>query len=71
MHNPVLKHIAEILQEAGIKSLIEQQDICSIGANQRKQDLVTLKKGIPRGLYCAMDLVISHMMCTDGRMCKE
>ena len=70
-HNAVLKHIAEILQEAGIKSLIEQRDIRSIGANRRKPDLVTLNKGIPRGLYCAMDLVISHMMCADGRMCKD
>ena len=69
MHNAVLKHIAEILQEAGIKSLIEQLDISSIGANQLKQDLVTLNKGIPRGLYCAMDLVISHMMSADGLMC--
>ena len=27
-HNAVLKHITEILQEAGIKSLIEQRDWC-------------------------------------------
>ena len=71
MHNAVLKHVAEILQEAGIKSLIKQRDISSIGANRLKPDLVTLNKGIPRGLYCAMDLVISHMMCADGRMCKD
>ena len=54
-----------------IKSLIEQLDIRSIGANWQKPDLVTLVKGIPRGLCCAMDLVISHMMCADGRMCKD
>ena len=36
-HNAMLKHIAEILQEAGIKSLIGQQDIRSIGANLRKR----------------------------------
>ena len=53
----------EILQEPGIKSLIEQRDICSIGENRRKPDLVTLNKGIPRGSYCAMDLVIS---CREG-----
>ena len=70
-HNAVLKHMAEILQEAGIKSLIEQWDICSIGAKQWKQDLVTLNKGIPRGLYCAMDLVILHMMSVDCQICKE
>ena len=58
MHNAVLKHVAEILHEAGIKSLIEQRDIRSIGANRRKPDLVTLNKGISRGLHCAMDLVI-------------
>ena len=57
-HNAVLKHITEILQEAGIKSLIEQLDICSIGATLQETDLVTLNKGIQRGLYCAMDLVI-------------
>ena len=48
-HNAVLKHIAEILQEAGIKSLIQHWDISSIGANWQKPDLVTLIKGIPRG----------------------
>ena len=58
MHNAVLKHITEILLEAGIKSLIEQLDISSIGANSQKPDLVTLNKGILRELYCAMDLVI-------------
>ena len=70
-HNAVLKHMAEILQEAGIKFLIEQQDICSIGANQQKPDLVTLNKGILRGLYFAMDLGISHMMSADSQICKE
>ena len=70
-HNAVLKHMVEILQEAGIKSLIEQLDICSIGANRQKQDLVTLNKGIPRGLYCAMDLVVLHMMSADSQICKE
>ena len=70
-HNAVLKHMTEILQEAGIKSLIEQCDIQSIGENWRKQDLVTLNKGIPRGLCCVMDLVISHMMSADGQICKD
>ena len=68
----MLKHVAEILQEAGIKSsLIEPRDIRSNGANRQKPDLVTLYKGIPRGLYCVMDLVISHMTCADGQMCKD
>ena len=70
-HNAVLKHMVEILQEAGIKSLIEQRGIRSIGVNRRKPDLVTLNKGIPRGLYCAIDLVISHMMRADIKICKE
>ena len=45
-HNAVPKHMEEILQEAGIKSLIEQRDICSIGENRQKPDLVTLNKGV-------------------------
>ena len=70
-HNAVLKHMAEILQEAGIKSLIEHHDISSIGENLWKQDLVTLNKGIQRELYCAMDLIISHMMSADCQICKD
>ena len=70
-HNAVLKHMAEILQEAGIKSLIKQLDICSIGENRQKPDLVTLNKGIPRGLYCAMDLVTSHMMSSDSQIARK
>ena len=70
-HNAVLKHVAEILEEVGIKSIIKQQDISFISANRRKLDLVTLNKGMQRGLYCAMDLVILHMMLTDGQICKE
>ena len=70
-HNAVLKHMVEILQEAGIKSLFEQRDIRSIGVNRLKPDLFTLNKGIPRGLYCAMDLVISHMVSADCQICNE